>query len=149
MILVRSIYYLLMFAFVAGTTLVVPTLLTEESELTQLNTELGNLKRERGTRHLDLNDPEVRAILDKGTVYFKDEYVFYANTIAVVVCLVALVFAYFFRKTGRYDSLYVFGIFTILLLIGVVKFAIFVVIATMCITSQIVKRNEFRKLRDG
>ena len=142
MAIVKSIYYLLLFALITGSTLVVPIFLAEESELSRLNAELDHLKSERGTQHLDLDDPETRAILDQGTVYFKDEYVTHASRIAIVICAVSLVLVYLFKNANKHDPLYILSIFTILALIGAIKVTFFIAIVAICTIGYIVKIKE-------
>lgn len=123
----RSIYYSLLFIALGVSTLLVPTYLAENAELQWINSELSALEGERS-----VDDPDVKSILDRGTLQFKQQYVGYVSIISVIMCFVAIGLTLGFKKAGNYDSLYLLAFFSVLFLIGVLEPVSFGVITVIC-----------------
>lgn len=135
----KSIYYSLLLLGLVASTLFIPTYLSENAELQWVNSQLSALEGQR-----DPSDPEVKSILDRGTIVFQEAFAKYVSIVSLFVCVAAIGLTLVLKISGTYDPLYVLAFFSVLLLAGALNPVSYAVITAFCVVAFFWKKRRSR-----
>jgi hypothetical protein len=144
--ILTSVYYLTLLFLLLTSAVVIPWKLSDSASIEFANAQLSALKAETGVEYVDLKDLRVREILDSGNKLGNEKFQKYSSPLSVVGCLIALVFAYFFKYASRYDPLVVLAVLAFLFFAGSIKLEYFIAIIALSLVAFYLKSRKLEQL---